>query len=44
MLFLIQELYTLDDISLQQEEIKILEKIERYVGENIQKMQEVLSK
>lgn len=44
MLFMIQELYALDDISLQQEEIKILEKIERYVGENIQKMQEVLSK
>jgi len=44
MLFMIQELYALDEVSLQQAEIKILEKIERYAGENIQKMQEVLSK
>lgn len=44
MLFTIQELYKLDDNSLKQAETKILEKIERHVGENIKKMVEKLEK
>lgn len=44
MLFTIQELYKLDDDSLKQAETKILEKIERHVGENIKKMIEKLEK
>lgn len=42
MLYMIQELYQMDEVSWKQVEIKILEKIERHIWEDIQKISEKL--